>query len=163
MLDDLVMGRVRASSSLWHPGHEGGVHLLERGEGPAGQDMVTDDEDLPFDAAFPGGTVGGERVTRGLAEAPRLAIARGAAPLVLAGLAGMGDLVATYSSTPLRNHTFGAHRRRGLSVEEARAQTKQTAEGVASCKVISDLGQRHQVELPITETVVDIIHNGRNL
>lgn len=154
--DDLVMGRVRAGSSPWHPGHGGGVHLLERGEGPAGQDMVTDDEDLPFDAAFPGGTVGGERVTRGLAEAPRLGTAMGADTLTLAGLAGlagMGDLVATYSSTLSRNHTFGAHLGRGLSIEEARSQTKQTAEGVASCKVISDLGQRHQVELPVTETV----------
>ncbi|MGW2748118.1 NAD(P)H-dependent glycerol-3-phosphate dehydrogenase [Streptomyces sp. NPDC001450] len=101
-------------------------------------------------------------VTRGLAEATRLGVAMGADPLTLAGLAGMGDLVATCSSTLSRNHTFGAHLGRGLSIEEARVQTKQTAEGVASCKAISDLGQRHGVELPITKTVVDIIHNGRN-
>ncbi|MBB5926673.1 NAD(P)H-dependent glycerol-3-phosphate dehydrogenase [Streptomyces echinatus] len=100
-------------------------------------------------------------VTRGLAEATRLGVAMGADPLTLAGLAGMGDLVATCSSALSRNHTFGAHLGRGLSVEEARAATTQTAEGVASCKAIQDLGRRHDVEMPITRAVVDIIHGGR--
>ncbi|MFF0092638.1 NAD(P)H-dependent glycerol-3-phosphate dehydrogenase [Streptomyces canus] len=101
-------------------------------------------------------------VTRGLAEATRLGTAMGADPLTLAGLAGMGDLVATCSSTLSRNHSFGYRLGQGLTVDEAREQTKQTAEGVASCKAISALGQRHAVELPITEAVVDIIHGGQN-
>ncbi|MFI1169150.1 NAD(P)H-dependent glycerol-3-phosphate dehydrogenase [Streptomyces sp. NPDC020801] len=101
-------------------------------------------------------------MTRGLAEATRLGVAMGADPLTLSGLAGMGDLVATCSSRLSRNHTFGAHLGRGLSVQEAQAQTKQTAEGVASCKAISGLGQRYGVELPIADTVVDIIHNGQD-
>ncbi|MFE8950550.1 NAD(P)H-dependent glycerol-3-phosphate dehydrogenase [Streptomyces sp. NPDC007856] len=100
-------------------------------------------------------------VTRGLAEATRLGAAMGADPLTLAGLAGMGDLIATCSSTLSRNHTFGAHLGRGLSVEEARAATPQTAEGVASCKAIQGLAERHDVEMPITRAVVDIIHGGR--
>ncbi|EST17987.1 NAD(P)H-dependent glycerol-3-phosphate dehydrogenase [Streptomyces roseochromogenus] len=101
-------------------------------------------------------------MTRGLAEATRLGAAMGADPLTLAGLAGMGDLIATCSSTLSRNHTFGAHLGRGLSVQEAKTQTRQTAEGVASCKAIYDLGRRHHIEMPITETVVDIIHNGQS-
>jgi glycerol-3-phosphate dehydrogenase (NAD(P)+) len=101
-------------------------------------------------------------VTRGLAEATRLGVAMGADPLTLSGLAGMGDLIATCSSTLSRNHTFGTHLGRGLTVAEATVQTKQTAEGVASCKAINGLGRRHNIEMPITETVVDIIHNGRN-
>ncbi|GHE13629.1 NAD(P)H-dependent glycerol-3-phosphate dehydrogenase [Streptomyces alanosinicus] len=101
-------------------------------------------------------------LTRGLAEATRLGVAMGADPLTLAGLAGMGDLVATCSSTLSRNHTFGACLGRGLSVEEARTRTRQTAEGVASCKGITGLGRRHRVDLPIAETVADIIHHGRD-
>lgn len=100
-------------------------------------------------------------VTRGLAEATRLGAAMGADPLTFAGLAGMGDLIATCSSTLSRNHTFGAHLGRGLSVEEARAATTQTAEGVASCKAIQGLAERHGVDMPITRAVVDMIHSGR--
>ncbi|MGC9499280.1 NAD(P)H-dependent glycerol-3-phosphate dehydrogenase [Streptomyces sp. WG7] len=100
-------------------------------------------------------------VTRGLAEATRLGVAMGADPLTFAGLAGMGDLIATCSSALSRNHTFGAHLGRGLSVEEARAATTQTAEGVASCKAIQGLAERHGVDMPITRAVVDMIHSGR--
>ncbi|MYR40484.1 NAD(P)H-dependent glycerol-3-phosphate dehydrogenase [Streptomyces sp. SID5910] len=101
-------------------------------------------------------------VTRGLAEATRLGEAMGADPLTLAGLAGMGDLVATCSSTLSRNHSFGYRLGQGLTVDEARELTKQTAEGVASCEAIQALGHRHAVELPITEAVVDIIHGGQD-
>ncbi|MEU7407928.1 MULTISPECIES: NAD(P)H-dependent glycerol-3-phosphate dehydrogenase [Streptomyces] len=100
-------------------------------------------------------------ITRGLAEATRLGVAMGASPLTLAGLAGMGDLVATCSSTLSRNHTFGRHLGRGLTVEEARAATTQTAEGVASCQAVLGLAERHGVEMPITSAVVDMIHGGR--
>lgn len=100
-------------------------------------------------------------VTRGLAEATRLGVAMGADPLTFAGLAGMGDMVATCSSTLSRNHTFGAHLGRGLTVEEARAAMMQTAEGVASCRAVQGLAERHGVEMPITRAVVDMIHHGR--
>ncbi|MGW1544069.1 NAD(P)H-dependent glycerol-3-phosphate dehydrogenase [Streptomyces sp. NPDC002309] len=101
-------------------------------------------------------------VTRGLAEVTRLGVAMGADPLTFAGLAGMGDLVATCSSTLSRNYSFGHRLGQGLTVSEAKKLTTQTAEGVASCKAVSALGQRHAVELPITEAVVDIIHKGLN-
>ncbi|MFF0132561.1 NAD(P)H-dependent glycerol-3-phosphate dehydrogenase [Streptomyces mirabilis] len=101
-------------------------------------------------------------VTRGLAEATRLGIAMGANPLTLAGLAGMGDLVATCASKLSRNHSFGYRLGLGMSVAETQELTKQTAEGVASCKAIQGLAERHGVEMPITQTVVDIVHGGED-
>ncbi|MFE2848113.1 NAD(P)H-dependent glycerol-3-phosphate dehydrogenase [Streptomyces scopuliridis] len=99
-------------------------------------------------------------ITRGLAETTRLAQAMGANAQTLAGLAGMGDLVATCSSPLSRNHTFGANLGRGLTVAETAAVTKQTAEGVTSCRSVLDLARRHGVDMPLTETVVGIVHGG---
>ena len=72
-------------------------------------------------------------ITRGLAETARLGVALGADPLTFAGLAGLGDLVATCSSPLSRNRTFGEHLGRGETLEQAQAATRQTAEGVKSC------------------------------
>ncbi|MEU1629350.1 NAD(P)H-dependent glycerol-3-phosphate dehydrogenase [Streptomyces sp. NPDC020096] len=101
-------------------------------------------------------------ITRGLAETTRLGQAMGADAQTFAGLAGMGDLVATYSSPLSRNHTFGANLGRGLTLSETVAATKQTAEGVTSCESVLDLARRHGVEMPITETVVSIVHEGKS-
>ncbi|MFI9237038.1 NAD(P)H-dependent glycerol-3-phosphate dehydrogenase [Streptomyces sp. NPDC053079] len=101
-------------------------------------------------------------VTRGLAETTRLGRAVGADPLTFAGLAGMGDLVATCASPLSRNHVFGVRLGQGLSMTEAAASVKQTAEGVTSCASVLDLARRHGVEMPITETVVGIIHHGKS-
>ncbi|MER8002105.1 NAD(P)H-dependent glycerol-3-phosphate dehydrogenase [Streptomyces sp. NPDC095613] len=100
-------------------------------------------------------------ITRGLAETTRLGRAMGADPQTLAGLAGMGDLVATCSSPLSRNHTFGANLGRGLTMSETVAVTNQTAEGVTSCESVLALAARHGVEMPITKTVVDIVHGGK--
>ncbi|WP_030623704.1 NAD(P)H-dependent glycerol-3-phosphate dehydrogenase [Streptomyces sclerotialus] len=100
-------------------------------------------------------------ITRGLAETSRLGLALGADPATFAGLAGMGDLVATCSSPLSRNHTFGTNLGRGMTLEETIAVTKQTAEGVKSCESVLDLARRHGVEMPITETVVNIVHEGK--
>ncbi|WP_418959346.1 NAD(P)H-dependent glycerol-3-phosphate dehydrogenase [Streptomyces tritici] len=100
-------------------------------------------------------------ITRGLAETTRLGLAMGADPLTFAGLAGLGDLVATCSSPLSRNHTFGTNLGRGMSLEETIAVTKQTAEGVKSCESVLDLARRHGVDMPITETVVSIVHEGK--
>ncbi|MFI8944132.1 NAD(P)H-dependent glycerol-3-phosphate dehydrogenase [Streptomyces syringium] len=101
-------------------------------------------------------------VTRGLAETTRLGLAMGADAQTFAGLAGMGDLVATCSSPLSRNHTFGTNLGQGLTLTETVAVTQQTAEGVTSCESILDLAQRHHVEMPITETVVSIVHGGKS-
>ena len=75
-------------------------------------------------------------ITRGLAETTRLGMALGADPVTFAGLAGVGDLIATCMSPLSRNHTFGVNLGKGMSVEEVIAVTKQTAEGVKSCESI---------------------------
>jgi glycerol-3-phosphate dehydrogenase (NAD(P)+) len=100
-------------------------------------------------------------ITRGLAETTRLGLAMGADAHTFAGLAGMGDLVATCSSPLSRNNTFGRNLGRGMSLAETIAVTSQTAEGVKSCESVADLARRHGVDMPITETVVDIVHNGK--
>ncbi|MGW1837372.1 NAD(P)H-dependent glycerol-3-phosphate dehydrogenase [Streptomyces sp. BBFR2] len=100
-------------------------------------------------------------ITRGLAETTRLGLAMGADAHTFAGLAGMGDLVATCSSPLSRNNTFGTNLGRGMSLAETIAVTKQTAEGVKSCESVRDLARRHGVDMPITETVFDIVHEGK--
>lgn len=101
-------------------------------------------------------------ITRGLAETTRLGLAMGADAHTFAGLAGMGDLVATCSSPLSRNHTFGTNLGRGMTLAETIATTKQTAEGVKSCESVLDLARRHRVDMPITETVVGIVHEGKS-
>jgi glycerol-3-phosphate dehydrogenase (NAD(P)+) len=99
-------------------------------------------------------------ITRGLAETARLGVRLGADPLTFAGLAGLGDLVGTCMSPMSRNRTFGEHLGRGETLEQAQAATKQTAEGVKSCLSIRDLARERGVEMPITEQVELVCHEG---
>jgi len=99
-------------------------------------------------------------MTRGLAETARLGLALGAEPATFAGLAGLGDLVATCSSPLSRNRTFGERLGRGETVQDALRATTQIAEGVMSCRSVLDLALRHGVDMPITEAVVAICHGG---
>ncbi|WP_114201198.1 NAD(P)H-dependent glycerol-3-phosphate dehydrogenase [Janibacter anophelis] len=99
-------------------------------------------------------------ITRGLAETTRLATALDADPRTMAGLAGVGDLIATCMSPLSRNHSFGVRLGEGMSVAEVTEQTKQTAEGVKSCASILDLARAHGVDVPITEQVARVVHEG---
>jgi glycerol-3-phosphate dehydrogenase (NAD(P)+) len=99
-------------------------------------------------------------ITRGLAEMSRLGTALGADPLTFSGLAGVGDLVATCMSPLSRNRTFGANLGRGMTVAEVTGITRQTAEGVKSCRSILDLARKHDVAVPITEHVAMVVHDG---
>jgi glycerol-3-phosphate dehydrogenase (NAD(P)+) len=99
-------------------------------------------------------------ITRGLAETSRLGAALGADPMTFMGLAGLGDLVATCTSPLSRNRTFGEKLGRGQTLEELIAQKQQTAEGVKSCRSILDLARKHDVDMPITENVVRVVHEG---
>lgn len=93
-------------------------------------------------------------ITRGLAETARLGVRLGADPATFAGLAGLGDLVATCNSPLSRNRTFGERLGRGESLEQAQAATHgQVAEGVKSCRSILDLARHHEVDVPITAAV----------
>ncbi|WP_369265250.1 NAD(P)H-dependent glycerol-3-phosphate dehydrogenase [Streptomyces sp. R35] len=96
-------------------------------------------------------------ITRGLAETARLGESLGADPLTFSGLSGVGDLHATCASPLSRNRTFGEHLGQGMTVAEATAATRQTAEGVKSCKAVLDLARRNAVEMPITEVVAAVI------
>ncbi len=100
-------------------------------------------------------------ITRGLAETARLGSALGADPLTFAGLAGVGDLVATCSSPLSRNRTFGERIGRGETMEAARAaQGGQVAEGVSSCRSIRELANRLAVDMPITDAMYRVCHEG---
>ena len=96
-------------------------------------------------------------ITRGLAEMARLGQAMGADPRTFAGLAGMGDLVATCSSPLSRNRTFGQYLGQGMTAAQARELTGQTAEGVTSFAPVLELARKHEVEMPITEVVAAVI------
>ncbi|MCP2169934.1 NAD(P)H-dependent glycerol-3-phosphate dehydrogenase [Goodfellowiella coeruleoviolacea] len=100
-------------------------------------------------------------ITRGLAEMARLGTALGADPMTFAGLAGMGDLVATCASPLSRNRSFGERLGRGESMHQAQqAAHGQVAEGVKSCTSIRELGRRHGVDMPITDGVHQVCHEG---
>ncbi len=103
----------------------------------------------------------GSLITRGLAETARLGAALGADPMTFAGLAGLGDLVATCSSPLSRNRTFGARLGAGDTLAQAQqAAHGQVAEGVVSCSSISALAAGAGVEMPITAVVHKICHDG---
>jgi glycerol-3-phosphate dehydrogenase (NAD(P)+) len=96
-------------------------------------------------------------ITRGLAETARLAMALGADPLTLMGLAGLGDLVATCSSPLSRNRSFGEKLGQGMSTEEIYATTKQVAEGAKSCSSLLQLARDTGVDAPIAEHVDAVV------
>ena len=101
-------------------------------------------------------------ITRGLAEMTRLAVALGGQLESLAGLAGMGDLIATCSSTSSRNTTVGMRLGQGEALEDIIASTSMVAEGVRSSKSVLELAHQHGIDMPITEQVVAVCHEGKN-
>lgn len=99
-------------------------------------------------------------ITRGLAEISRLAMAMGGSARTLAGLAGMGDLIATCSSTKSRNNTVGVRLGRGEKIDDIVASTSMVAEGVRSSLFVLELAGRYGVEMPITDQVAAVCHRG---
>jgi len=96
-------------------------------------------------------------ITRGLNEVARLCAAHNADPLSAAGLAGMGDLVASCGSPLSRNRTFGEVLGRSGSMEVARKEVAKTVEGVASSSAILEIAHRVGVEVPVIEAVADVV------
>ena len=96
-------------------------------------------------------------ITRGLNEVARLCAAHDADPLSAAGLAGMGDLVASCGSPLSRNRTFGEVLGRSGSMEVARRQVAKTVEGVASSSAVLEIAHRVGVEVPVIEAVADVV------
>lgn len=98
-------------------------------------------------------------ITRGLAEISRLGACLGARELTFLGLAGVGDLIATCTSPLSRNRTFGESLGRGLTMAQTIERTRQTCEGVKSCRAIVELAKSVGVEMPISEQVVHVVHD----
>jgi len=99
-------------------------------------------------------------ITRGLAQTARLGVALGADPMTFAGLAGLGDLVATCSSPLSRNRSLGEALGRGASLAEVVHEHGQVAEGVTSCQPILQLAAGHGIGMSIVEHVVLVMHEG---
>jgi glycerol-3-phosphate dehydrogenase (NAD(P)+) len=99
-------------------------------------------------------------MTRGLAEMTRLAIAMGGKPLTLAGLAGLGDLVLTCTGDLSRNRTVGIELARGRKLDEIVRSMKMVAEGIKTTNAAVDLARRHEVEMPISEQMFQMLHFG---
>jgi glycerol-3-phosphate dehydrogenase (NAD(P)+) len=92
-------------------------------------------------------------LTRGLAEITRLAVKLGARPLTMAGLAGMGDLLATAEGPSSRNYRLGMELAKGRTTAEILADMEVAVEGVPTAQAVCELSQRLGIELPIAELV----------
>ncbi len=96
-------------------------------------------------------------ITRGLAEMMRLGLAVGAQPTTLMGLAGVGDLVLTCTDNQSRNHRFGFLLGQGLTVKMALEQIGQVVEGVKTTERVQRLRAHHQIDMPITQCVHEVL------
>ena len=99
-------------------------------------------------------------ITRALAELTRLGTAMGGRPLTFAGLAGMGDLIATCMSSQSRNHTVGFGLGKGKKLDQIIEEMNQVAEGVKSTPGILALADRHEIEMPIATQVARVLYEG---
>ena len=97
-------------------------------------------------------------ITRGLAELARLGVALGGNPLTFAGLAGMGDLVATCTSEKSRNRRVGVELGRGRTLDDIVAETNMVAEGVKSTAAVLEIAREHGVDMPIAAMVGAVLY-----
>lgn len=102
-------------------------------------------------------------LTRGLAEMSRLGSALGADALTFSGLAGMGDLVATCTSSHSRNRRAGELIARGRSPAEVEGEMGMVAEGMTAAPAILRLAGEHGIEMPITENVVAVLSGSKDI
>ena len=100
-------------------------------------------------------------ITRGLAELARLGVALGGEPLTFAGLAGLGDLVATCTSPKSRNRSVGFELGRGRRSTRSSSEMNMVAEGVRSTAAVLELAARVGVEMPIAAMVGAVLYDGR--
>ena len=100
-------------------------------------------------------------ITRGLAELTRLGVAMGGQPATFAGLAGIGDLVATCTSQKSRNRHVGEELGRGKTIEEITESMTRVAEGVKTTAVVMELAERFAIDMPIAREVHGVLYEGR--
>jgi glycerol-3-phosphate dehydrogenase (NAD(P)+) len=101
-------------------------------------------------------------ITRGLTEMSRLAARLGAKTATMSGLAGLGDLVLTCTGALSRNRYIGMELGKGRKLQEILSEMKMVAEGVGTSAALLDLATEANVELPITEQVNAILHEGKS-
>jgi glycerol-3-phosphate dehydrogenase (NAD(P)+) len=101
-------------------------------------------------------------LTRALAELTRLGVALGGQPSTFAGLAGMGDLIATCTSTKSRNHQVGVALATGRKLEDIITEMKMVAEGVKTTRAVLELSEKAGVEMPIAVQVGQVLYEGRH-
>ncbi|KPK11320.1 MAG: glycerol-3-phosphate dehydrogenase [Myxococcales bacterium SG8_38] len=101
-------------------------------------------------------------ITRGLAEISRLALAKGANPLTLAGLSGMGDLVLTCTGDLSRNRNVGLQIGRGKKLQDILGSMQMVAEGVRTTKSANALAERVGVDMPITHEVYAMLYEDKS-
>jgi glycerol-3-phosphate dehydrogenase (NAD(P)+) len=99
-------------------------------------------------------------ITRGLAELARLGVALGGDPLTFAGLAGMGDLIATCSSPQSRNRHVGVELGKGRPLDDIVTEMNMVAEGVKSTAAVIELARRNDVEMPLASFVGRVLYEG---
>jgi len=99
-------------------------------------------------------------ITRGTYEITKLAVARGASPLTMSGLAGMGDIVLTCTGDLSRNRTVGLRLGRGEALQDITASMSAVAEGVPTARAAHALAQKLGVECPVLEGIYRVIHEG---
>lgn len=99
-------------------------------------------------------------ITRGLAEIARLGIAAGAHPLTFAGLAGIGDLIATCASPLSRNQQLGRRLAAGEKLDDILKSTHTVAEGIPTTRAALEMAARYQVEMPITKQLSMVLFEG---
>jgi len=99
-------------------------------------------------------------ITRGLAELTQLGVAMGGRPESFAGLAGMGDLLATCLSTQSRNRHVGEELGKGKSIDQIIEEMDQVAEGVKTCAIVRELADEYGVAVPITDEMFRVCHEG---
>jgi glycerol-3-phosphate dehydrogenase (NAD(P)+) len=102
-------------------------------------------------------------ITRGLAELTRLGIAMGGKKSTFSGLAGMGDLVATCSSSKSRNHHVGFQIGQGKSLEQIINEMNEVAEGVKTAKVVIELAKKYKIDMPISEEIYKVLYEGNTV
>jgi glycerol-3-phosphate dehydrogenase (NAD(P)+) len=102
-------------------------------------------------------------MTRHWREMTRLAVALKARETTLFGLSGIGDLFATCASSHSRNHSLGCLIGRGESLEQARREVVQVAEGVHTTKAALRLAAQTGVELPVTEQLAGVLFEGKDV
>ena len=99
-------------------------------------------------------------ITRGLSEIARLGVELGASPSTFAGLAGLGDLLATANSPRSRNRTLGERIGNGMSLAEAMADTPHVVEGVETTRVVLEVAASLDVDMPIAKAVSQVLFEG---